>query len=170
MCFWRGRLWKLSCLLLLRLHEGFLEEEAFPGVSQHRVALAAWARVGGGRRRLGSRSRMGTVKGSSSATPHCRDIFVLAVVRAGVMAIHRPGGKQALQNPLWAMAAHPQGHDPPVSESFLSKPPPSSCPCTSANLGSHRASWQWSGGGADADCSHSSSPDLAQVPRGGRAC
>lgn len=103
--------------------------------------------------------------------PHCRDIFVLAVVRAGVMAIHRPGGKQALQNPLWAMAAHSQGHDPPMSESFLSQPPPAAVliPLPTWGPTEHPGSGVAVVGG-DADCSHSSSPDLAQVPRGGRAC
>lgn len=67
--------------------------------------------------------------------PHRPDVFLLAAARAGVMAIHCPGGKQAPQNPLRAMAAHPQGHDPSVSESFPSKPPPSSRPCTSTDLG-----------------------------------
>lgn len=59
--------------------------------------------------------------------PHHPDVFLLAAARAGVMAMHCPGGKPAPQNPLWAMAAHPQGYNPPMSESFLSKPPPSSC-------------------------------------------
>lgn len=53
------------------------------------------------------------------------------------MAIHCPRRKRVPQNPLCAMAAHPQGHNPPVSELFLSKPPPGSRLRTSANLGSH---------------------------------
>lgn len=64
------------------LREDILEEEvALPRLLTHRTALAAWARVGGRRGRVGSRSRMGITKGRSSAPPLCR--LQLSTSRAG---------------------------------------------------------------------------------------